>query len=59
MLPMGTLTFWCSVKTTDLIETLELRRNFQECGILTSVNSDEPVQPPLSLETPNYVQSVA
>ena len=33
--------------------------DFQQCGILTSVDSDEPVQPPLSLETPNNVQSVA
>ena len=32
--------------------------NFQR-GILTSVDSDEPVQPLLSLETPNFVQSVA
>ena len=32
---------------------------FQQCGILTSVDSDEPVRPPLSLETPNDVQSVA
>ena len=23
--------------------------DFQQCGILTSVNSDEPVQPPLKL----------
>ena len=33
--------------------------DFQQCGILTSVDSGEPVQPPLSLETPNNVQSVA
>ena len=33
--------------------------DFQQCGILTNVDSDEPVQPPLSLETPNDVQSVA
>ena len=32
---------------------------FQQCGILTSVDSDGPVQPNLSLETPNDVQSVA
>ena len=32
--------------------------DFKQCGILTSVDSDEPVQPPLSLETPNDVQSV-
>ena len=30
-----------------------------ECGILTSVDSDEPVQSPLSLETQNDVQSVS
>ena len=28
-------------------------------GILTCVDPDEPVQPPLELETPNGVQSVA
>ena len=33
--------------------------DFQQCGILTSVDPDKPVQPPSSLETPNYVQSVA
>ena len=33
--------------------------DFQQCGILTNVDSDEPLQPPLSLETSNYVQSVA
>ena len=31
--------------------------DFQQCVILTSVDSDKPVQPPLSLETPNDVQS--
>ena len=33
-------------------------RDFQQCGILTSVDLDEPVQPPVKLETPNDVQSV-
>ena len=33
--------------------------DFQQGGILTSVDSDEPVQPPLSLETSNYVWPVA
>ena len=33
--------------------------DFQQCGILTSVHSDEPVQPPFTLKTPNHVQSVA
>ena len=33
--------------------------NFQQCGILTSVDTDEPVQPPLSYETSNNVPSVA
>ena len=32
---------------------------FQQYGILTSVDSDEPGQLLLSLETPNDVQSVA
>ena len=29
-----------------------------DSGILTSVDSDEPAQPLLSLETPNVAQSV-
>ena len=33
--------------------------DFQQCGILTSVDSDEPVQPPFKLRTPNDVRSVA
>ena len=33
--------------------------DFQQCGILTSVDSDEHVQSPLSLETPNDVRPVA
>ena len=33
--------------------------DFQHCGTLTSVDSDEYVQPPLSSETPNDVRSVA
>ena len=33
--------------------------DFQQCGILTSVDYDEPFQPPLSLKTRNDVWSVA
>ena len=33
--------------------------DFQQCGILTSVDSDEPVNLLLSIETPNDVWSVA
>ena len=34
--------------------------DFQTCGILTSVDIDQPMQPPfLSLETPNGVRSLA
>ena len=32
---------------------------FPTYDILTSVDSDEPVHPPLTLETPNDVRSVA
>ena len=39
--------------------TFELQRDFQQCGILTSVDSDQSVQLPVSLETPNNVPSVA
>ena len=34
-------------------------RAFKQCDIMTSVDSDEHVQPPLSLETQNDVFSVA
>ena len=30
---------------------------FQQCGILTSVDTDKPVQPPLSLKSPNDVKT--
>ena len=36
-----------------------LTLDFRQCGILTSVDSDEAVQPFLRLETPNTVRSVA
>ena len=39
-----------------------LRNDFQQCGILTSVDSDEPVHPPTCIkliETQNDVQSEA
>ena len=32
---------------------------FQKCNILTRVDSDELLQPPFKLDTPNGVQSVA
>ena len=28
--------------------------DFQQCGILTSVDSDEPVQPPFKLRNPKW-----
>ena len=31
--------------------------DFQQCGILTSVNSDEPVQTPFKVKTPNAAHS--
>ena len=34
-------------------------RDFQQCGISICVDLDKPVQPPLSLETPNSVRPVA
>ena len=36
-----------------------MTRDSQQCGILTSVDSDGPLQLVLSLETPNDVESVA
>ena len=36
-----------------------MTRDIQQCGILTSVDSDESAPCPLSLETPNDVRSVA
>ena len=40
------------------IQTRDVICDFQQCGILTSVDSDEPSSLLLSLETPNNVQSV-
>ena len=44
-----------------LFNKILLNSNFSlvQCGILICVDSDESLQPPLSLETPNGVQSVA
>ena len=33
--------------------------DLQQCGILTSVDSDEPVQPHFKLRNPNDARSVA
>ena len=33
--------------------------DFQKCGILTSVDSDKPVQHPFKLRNSNDVQSIA
>ena len=38
-----------------LVETtFEPRRNFQQCGILSNVDSDEPVQPPFKLRNSKW-----
>ena len=34
---------------TSILRENELRRDFQQCGILTSVDSDESMQPPFKL----------
>ena len=31
--------------------------NFQQCGILTSVDTDEPVQPPVRMQFGQYLNS--
>ena len=41
------------------MEFLSPACDFQQYGILTSVDSDELAQSPLGLETPNHVRSVA
>ena len=47
---------WQSFKYTDKLKILN--RDMRFPTILTSVDSDEPVQSPFKLETPNDVQSV-
>ena len=42
-----------------ILSIVAMTCDFQQCGILTSVDSDEPVQPLLSFEILNDVQSVA
>ena len=32
----------------------ESRRDFQQCGVLTSVDSEEPVQPPFKLRNSKW-----
>ena len=55
----GNIVNVSSVTGVRSVSIIELWRDFQQCGILTSVDSDEPVQPPFKLEAPNSVQSVA
>ena len=47
------------VRKSVSVKTVKLTCDFQQCGILTSVDSGEHMHPLLSLETPNGVQSVA
>ena len=48
-----------TLRMRDKYQTLISRDcDFQQSGILTSVTSDEPVQPPFNLQTPNAVRSV-
>ena len=44
---------------TLFLKKLATTRDFQQCGILRCVDSGEPVQPLLSLETSNDIRSVA
>ena len=37
------------IKNIKYITKLAMACDFQQCGILTSVDSDEPMQPPLKL----------
>ena len=47
------LNVYVSLVVTNIIRAVVC--DFKQCGILTCVDSDEPLQP----ETPNGVQSVA
>ena len=47
-----------SISSLSAIHKSAVTCDFQQCGILTSVDSDQHVQPPFSLETPNDAQSV-
>ena len=38
----------------SVVYIYEPRPDFQQCGILTSVDSDEPVQPPLKLRNSKW-----
>ena len=43
------------LKVTNTLVGIHLsRNNFKQCGILTSVDSDEPVQPPLKLRNSKW-----
>ena len=49
------LVVWNNTELTLflLFMTNEYRRDFQQCGILNSVDSDEPVQSPFELRNSN------
>ena len=56
------LNFTCCGEKNSLclkLKRYEVTCDFQQCGILTLIDSDEPVQPSLRLETPNAVWSIA
>ena len=38
----------------QLKQEIAVTRDFQQCGILTCVDSDEPVQPPFKLRNSKY-----
>ena len=46
--PSGLLDSFCPVATLH-VSMVNEPRHFQQCGILTCVDSDEPVQPPLKM----------
>ena len=54
MLQVNRIKNWGGVKYI-----LAVKCDYQQYGILTSVDSDEFVQPPLKFLTPNDAQSVA
>ena len=47
--PLGLVSWKHILWTIDLNSKRAVTCDFQQCGILTSVDSDEPVQPPFTL----------
>ena len=60
LLHQGEKRYEVRIQLGNMFYHLTVALDFQQCGILTCEDSDQPLQPPFKLiETPNGIQSVA